>query len=230
MLADRSAVGADASTLAATDDKLARYFEGGSRDLSLRDIKQADASDVRMGTFTLCAAFVDAMALTYSAGLKIARNDAGKWSVFMETFFGEAYRALWNSYSDFRCLLLHNFAPSHRLGFTHGPERARLHLQERDGRLLPHRESFVADVERAFDAFYAEVRTDADLQARALAHLDRYSSSGRSAECHTRLDRLGAVSGRQMLPARLLRAAPALRARTNRSSPAQDRPTPSAAP
>lgn len=160
------------------ETRVRRAFEEGFRELFLEDIKKANASDVRMGTFTLCAAFLDALSLTYSAGIKVQQGDAGKWARFFEQFFGERYRAIWNSYRDFRCLLLHNFAPSERLGFVSGELDARFHLTVRDGRLLLHRESFVADVERAFVDLYQAVRNDTGLQSRVLDHFDRYSPMG----------------------------------------------------
>lgn len=61
--------------MASAADELAP-FELAFRDLYLRDIVQADAGDVRMGTFILCGAFIDALALTYSAGKNVPRKKA----------------------------------------------------------------------------------------------------------------------------------------------------------
>jgi hypothetical protein len=162
--------------MASAADELAP-FELAFRDLYLRDIVQADAGDVRMGTFILCGAFIDALALTYSAGKNVPRRKAGKWAIFMEQYFGESYRALWDSYGDFRNKLLHNYSP-HGIAFTHGPTSEALHLTLQSGRVLLHRESFVRDVSAAFEKFAADLHADAELRSRALKHLTLYQPIG----------------------------------------------------
>ena len=65
-------------------------FELAFRELFVRDLRHADRGDVRMGTFILCAAFLDALSLTYSAGMKDFPNGkAGKWSRFLKDYLGE---------------------------------------------------------------------------------------------------------------------------------------------
>lgn len=152
-------------------------FDLAFRELYLRDILQADRGDVRMGTFILCGAFIDALALTYSAGTRVPRQQAGKWAIFMERYFGEPYQDLWDSYDAFRNKLLHNYSPR-GIAFTHGPEKGYLHLQVRSGRVYLHRESFVADVERAYHAFAADLHDDVDLRQRALLHLEEFPPMG----------------------------------------------------
>lgn len=187
-----------------------------------------------MGTFTLCAAFVDAMALTYSAGLKIARNDAGKWSVFMETFFGEAYRALWDSYSDFRCLLL--FTTSRRLTDWASPTARRGHgfifRREMGGSCFTGRASSQTLSARSMRSTrkFAPMPTCRPARSRTLTATHPWdSSSGRSAECHTRLARLGAVSGRQCHRRACCERRRPFERGLIAQAPAQNRPTPSAA-
>ena len=158
--------------------RLAIHFEQGLRDLALVDIERANECDVRMGTFTLCAAFIDALSLAYSA--KVPPKDLGdKWAAFMERYFGEEYRPVWRSYGTLRSRLLHNYtAPG--LGFTHGDSEneSRRHLKREDGLWMLHRESFVADVSTAFEKFYEDVREDDDLGARVLRHLDTHPPMG----------------------------------------------------
>jgi hypothetical protein len=156
--------------------KIRDYIEVGFRDLQLADIKHADDADVRMGTFQLCAAFLDALALTYSAGLTLPGKDAGKWDAFVSRFFTGATRtALVGKYGGFRCLLLHNFSAS-GLAFIHGHPKE--HLRSYGGRTILNRESFVAEVETAFNAFHEAVRTDAELRTRALRWLDKHPPMG----------------------------------------------------
>jgi hypothetical protein len=158
------------------DQKLRDYLEQGFRDLQLADIKHANESDVRMGTFQLCAAFLDALALAYSAGVKVKGGDGGKWDRFIRSFFDQSlYAVLIGKYESFRCLLLHNFSARGLLFIHDHPE---LHLTIHNGRTLLNRESFVPDVERAFNSFYDDVRTDEDLRTRVLKHLDRHPPIG----------------------------------------------------
>lgn len=145
----------------------------GFRELYVRDIQHADRGDVRMGTFVLCAAFLDALSLAYSAGVKVPGGLAGKWTRFIERYFGPEYAFLRPAYGGFRSKLLHNYS-ARGIAFTHGDQQAHLHLWRDPATGLPllHRESFVRDVVAAFDAFEAEVYADADLRGRVLAHFN----------------------------------------------------------
>lgn len=148
-------------------------FELAFRELFVRDLIHADAGDVRMGTFILCAAFLDALALSYSS----SGSGRDKWKRFLEAYLGEPYKAVWDSYGTFRSPLLHNYSAS-GLGFTHGEEQARWHLIETDGRVMLHRESFVRDVVQAFESFARDVQADDELRRRVLAHFDRRPPMG----------------------------------------------------
>ena len=158
-----------------TDDeraKLDHYLGVGFRDLNLADIHRANECDVRMGTFTLCVAFLDALSLVYSAGRKVKGGKAGKWERFLRNYLREPYRDLWDSYGNFRSKLLHNYGAT-GIAFTHGPDTKHLHLTKTSrGEVYLHRESFVADVEAAFAAFYADVEHDEELRARVLKFLE----------------------------------------------------------
>jgi hypothetical protein len=160
-----------------SEARLRGHFEARFRGLQLADIKHANDHDVRMGTFQLCAAFLDALALTYSAPPpKIKGGDSAKWDTFVHDFFPQPkYASLTGAYGSFRSLLLHNFSAS-RLAFIHGhPE---LHLSTHGELRILNRESFVAEVDEAFERFYAAVMGDADLRARALKHLDKHPPIG----------------------------------------------------
>jgi hypothetical protein len=144
-------------------------FELAFRELYVRDLIHADAGDVRMGAFILCAAFLDALALAYSAETGI-RTGRAKWKRFLRTYLGQPYKDIWDSYSTFRSPLLHNYSAS-GLAFTHGPAQAAWHLiRTNDGVVVLHRETFVRDVVAAFEAFAADVRANAELRARVFAH------------------------------------------------------------
>jgi hypothetical protein len=131
-----------------------------------------------MGTFTLCVAFFDALSLTYSADRKVKGGKAGKWERFLRDYLGEPYRDLWDSYSNFRSKLLHNYGAT-GIAFTHGPDTKHLHLTKTShGEVILHRESFVADVDAAFTAFYDDVERDDDLRARALKFLEVHPPMG----------------------------------------------------
>jgi hypothetical protein len=159
-------------------EKLARYFEAGFEELALRDIRHANENDVRMGTFILCVAFLDSLAIAYSAGMKGAGKLADKWRRFIRRYFDERYERVANSYGDFRSLLIHNYSAA-GLAFTSRPENARDHLATLSGDvLILHRESFVADVERAYHAFRADVESDGELRARVLRHLEKNPPMG----------------------------------------------------
>jgi hypothetical protein len=149
------------------DETLDRYLEEGFRGLQLADIKHANDGGVRMGTFALCAAFIDALALTYGHGGET--SDRAKWDTFVERFFtGEARTALRGKYKGFRCLLLHNFSAS-GLAFTQ--QHPELHLKVTNGLTVLNREDFVAEVEAAFETFCVEVNANEELRERALKWL-----------------------------------------------------------
>ena len=80
------------------------HFQIGLRNLYARDIRAANAGDVRMGTFVLCAAFLDTLALTYSAGLRVPGKKAAMWRRFIDRYLGERYAVLRDAY---RCRGLH---------------------------------------------------------------------------------------------------------------------------
>ncbi len=133
--------------------------------LQLADIEQANECGVRIGTFALCAAFIDSLALAYGHESG-ATGDEGKWNVFVGRFFAtETRTALRGRYEGFRCMLLHDFSGS-GFAFTHGqPE---LHLKVKSGLTVLNREDFVAEVEAAFERFRAEVTTNDELGRRVL--------------------------------------------------------------
>ena len=105
---------------AADKNRLVAFFDLGFQ-LQVDDLRRSGQADVRMGTFIQAAAFIDALALAYSAPpLAVKGGLAGKWRRFVEDYFGPAYAPVAGAYGDFRCLLLHNFSASPALGFTHG--------------------------------------------------------------------------------------------------------------
>ena len=160
-------------------DAVEQHFGIGFRELYVRDIVHADLGDVRMGTFVLCAAFLDALALTFSAGLRVkGKPGEAKWAQFIERYFGEDYAFLRPAYDGFRNKLLHNYS-ARGIIFTHGPDQAHLHLRrESNGVTWMHRESFVRDVIAAFDAFEQDVRSSSELRGRVLAHLKVFPPMG----------------------------------------------------
>jgi hypothetical protein len=155
------------------------HFQIGLRDLYARDIVAANDGDVRMGTFVLCAAFLDVLSLTYSAGVRVKGKTAeAKWSLFVSRFFGNEYAFLRAAYNSFRNRLLHNYSAAGIL-FTHEDGHEHLHCKtEPDGQVWMHRESFVHDVLRALDAFETEVTTDSELRGRVLKHWEQFPPMG----------------------------------------------------
>jgi hypothetical protein len=132
-----------------------------------------------MGTFILCAAFIDALALAYSAGVKVKGGKGGKWDRFVRAYLGEAYEPICASYGNFRSLLLHNYS-IRGFAFTHGTENAPLHLVRVDNRgdVILHRDTFVRDVVQGFRRFAEDVHADAELRKRVFTHFDRYPPIG----------------------------------------------------
>ena len=154
-------------------------FQIGFRDLYERDITVANDADVRMGTFVLCAAFLDVLSLTYSAGTKEKGKTAeAKWTRFVTRYFGQEYAFLRNGYPSFRSNLLHNYS-AQGIFFTHGPDRDHLHcVVDPHGPVWMHRESFVRDVLAALDRFESDALSDEDLRVRVIAHWKRFPPMG----------------------------------------------------
>jgi hypothetical protein len=150
-------------------ERLRRYFEDGFRDLFLTEVRNANDRDLRMGTFLLAAAFIDALALTHAGHTKDMNKS---WSAFVKRYFKQPdYATLTTLYGGYRSRALHNFS-SAKIAFIHN--NPRVHLQTFSGRVHLNRENFVADVEAAFYAFYADVQRQPSLAASALKHLDKY--------------------------------------------------------
>jgi hypothetical protein len=149
-------------------ETLDRYIDDGFRRLHLADIEQANECGVRLGTFALCAAFIDSLALAYGHESG-ATGDEGKWNVFVGRFFApETRTALRGRYEGFRCILLHDFSAS-GFAFAHG--RSELHLKVKDGLTVVNREDFVVEVEAAFERFRTEVSANDELRERVLEWL-----------------------------------------------------------
>ena len=105
------------------------HFQIGFRDLYARDLVAANNGDVRMGTFIICAAFLDTLSLTYSAGLRTSgKSGEVKWRTFITQYFGDEYAFLRSAYNSFRNRLLHNYSAS-GIWFTHGRDNAHLHCR-----------------------------------------------------------------------------------------------------
>jgi hypothetical protein len=149
-------------------EELRRHFEDSFRDLQLADIKKSVAGDVRMGTFSQCAAFLDALALSFRAPKN--RDGAACWRQFVREYFPQPkYGCVADLYDGYRNKTLHNFS-SENIAFVH--DKSEAHLQrDNHGRLTLNREDFVADVESAFEKFWLDVQRDADLAMRVARHL-----------------------------------------------------------
>lgn len=168
----------DETPMDAAEERRFAQLDLAFRELYVRDLQHADAGDVRMGTFILCAAFLDALSLTYSAGIKVANGKRGKWARFMHDFLGEKYEPIWDSYDTFRNRLLHNYSAT-GIAFTHGAEQATLHLGPiQGGGVMLHRETFVRDVVSAFEEFAKAVRADGALRRRVFEHFKKYPPMG----------------------------------------------------
>lgn len=149
-------------------ERLRRYFEEGFRDLYLRELRDANDRDLKMGTFLLAVAFTDALAIAHAGRDK---GLEGNWKRFVMRYFPQPdYEGVAEIYHPLRSRVLHNFS-SRRVSFTHNsPE----HHMPSGPRIILNRENFVADVETAFHAFYADVQDDPNLATTVLAFLDRH--------------------------------------------------------
>lgn len=149
-------------------ERLRRYFEEGFRDLYLTELRDANDRDLKMGTFLLAVAFTDALAIAHAGKDK---GLAGNWKRFVMCYFPQPdYEGVAEIYHPLRSRVLHNFS-SPSVSFTHNsPEH---HLPSARPIIL-NREPFVADVEKAFHAFYADVQEHPSLAATVLAFLDTH--------------------------------------------------------
>jgi hypothetical protein len=148
-------------------ERLQRYFEEGFDDLFLTEVRSANERDLKMGTFLLAAAFTDALAIAHAGN---SNNLSKNWEHFVNRYFPQPdYAILATLYGDFRSRVLHNFS-SPRISFIH--DSPGWHKPSARPVIL-NRENFVADVEKAFHAFYHDVQQQPSLASRVLAFLDR---------------------------------------------------------
>jgi hypothetical protein len=149
-------------------ERLRRYFEEGFRDLYLTELRDASDRDLKMGTFLLAVAFTDALAIAHAGRDK---GLEGNWKRFVMRYFPQPeYEGLAEIYHPLRSRVLHNFS-SPRVNFIHNsPE----HHMPSARPIILNREDFVADVENAFHAFYADVQEQPNLATTVLAFLDTH--------------------------------------------------------
>ena len=155
------------------------HFATGLRKFYARDLVAANDGDVRMGTFILCAAFLDTLSLSYSAGVRTkGRTGEAKWNRYVTAYFDDRYVFLRTAYDAFRNRLLHNYSARGIL-FTHGEGNEHVHCRlEPDGQVWMHRESFVRDVLIALDAFESDVMSDPELRSRVINHWLQFPPMG----------------------------------------------------
>jgi hypothetical protein len=127
-----------------------------------------------MGSFIMCAAFIDALACAYAGGGDdVSGRD--RWSDFMERYFGRPYERLWDSYGPLRCLLLHNYSAK-GVRFTSSEANAGTYLLRVGDDVILYREDFVRDVRAAYEAFASDVRDDEEIRARVFGHLEQVTA------------------------------------------------------
>lgn len=149
-------------------ERLRRYFEDGFRDLYLTELRDANDRDLKMGTFLLAVAFTDALAIAHAGK---DRGLEGNWRRFVMRYFPQPdYEGVAEIYHPIRSRVLHNFS-SPRVSFTHNSPG--YHMPSARPIIL-NRENFVADVERAFHLFYADVQEHPSLAKTVLAFLDTH--------------------------------------------------------
>jgi hypothetical protein len=129
------------------------------------DIRRAQEGGVKMGVFVLGAQFIDAVArLAYS---RTKTNAKAAWDEFVPKYLPRYENLAELMYRGYRGKTSHNYS-ARGVRFTDGEVNRDRHLRLEEGDVVLHLESFVDDLEVAWDRFYADVRVDEDMRRRVL--------------------------------------------------------------
>lgn len=134
------------------------------RDRALGDVQRAFAGGAKVGAFILAAHVLDTLArLTKEAG-----TGADAWSQFVKRYL-RRYAGFARLLEDgFRNAVSHNYS-TRGIRFVDGPDYAARHWTVEGSDRVLHFETFIDELERAYDEFEQNLIQDAPLRKRVLA-------------------------------------------------------------
>jgi hypothetical protein len=132
---------------------------------ALGDVKKAVSAGIKVGAFILAASLIDALArLAYS---RRAENARAAWDEFVPAYLRRYDGHAHVLYRGFRSAVSHNYSLD-GIRLTDGPAHADRYWRVEEGERVLHLETFVVDLERAFDTFIARLERDEALRHRVL--------------------------------------------------------------
>jgi hypothetical protein len=132
-------------------------------DWALGDVKKAHAGGASVGAFLLGAHFIDVLASLYSD-----RNDgAARWFAFVKTYLPQYDGAAETLYRGYRGALSHHYSADGIRFVDKESNRGRHWATEAGDRAL-HLETFIGELEAAFEGFYEDLCADDGLRDRVL--------------------------------------------------------------
>jgi hypothetical protein len=131
---------------------------------ALGDVKEAAAAGVKVGSFLLGAHFIDVL-----ARLAKRRLGDGKaaWDEFVPKYLDRYAGHAEALYRGYRGALSHHYSLD-GIRLTDGPAEAHRHWKEEEGERVLHLETFVFDLEQAFQTFCADLEKDDEFRERVL--------------------------------------------------------------
>lgn len=132
------------------------------RNYNLRDIKEINSNvlDFTIAEFILCSCFIDQL-----SGFRYNKN--GVKSRYVK--FVKEYLRLYNAeelYEDLRNKLVHNYSVGKYYQLTR--KTPHLHLQRINGVNVLNLESFIKDIDKAFELYVTELHSDNSIRNNAL--------------------------------------------------------------
>jgi hypothetical protein len=135
---------------------------------ALGDVKKSVAGGVKVGAFILGANLIDVLARL--ACSKTSDNGRAAWDEFVLEYL-KRYDGHANTlYKGFRGAVSHNYSLD-GIRLTDGPEYSDRHWTIEEGERVLHLETFVEDLESAFEAFCERVEGNAELRERVLGRV-----------------------------------------------------------
>jgi|GEM_PF-1337646 len=162
-----------------TEDQIINQIEHSLRNYALRDIKLISNQDTVIASFILCSCFIEHIC-TFRYGMSKLLSDK-EFTDFVVEYLNHNYPEKYDAKklrSDLRNKLVHNYSLGETYALVMGQHH--LHLQKLNETVIfLNLENFIIDLERAFNLYIEELRSDKDnLRELALTAFEKVKIIG----------------------------------------------------